>query len=260
MHFLNSNLPRLILVLALGTRLFGLANADQSTCDPGQVQPGKMKRHSLALFNLEKCKKVYFVRHAEAIHNSHKIQMPTLYKQKSHTEEYRDTHLTDVGRDQSRMLFKQLEKASIHKDVELIVSSPLRRAIQTATLSFHSKTSERNIPIIASELARERISVHACDWRSKKSTLEAEFPHVDFSLLDHDEDILWHDKEDHPSEHSSEKCHDRAIDLLSFLMERPEQHIAVVSHWVFLKHLFRQFGRDIKFKNAQCVPMNLCQG
>ena len=33
-------------------------------------------------------------------------------------------------------------------------------------------------------------------------------------------------------------CSERAADFLAWLAARPEPRVAVVSHWVFLKHLF----------------------
>ena len=44
-------------------------------------------------------------------------------------------------------------------------------------------------------------------------------------------------------------------------MARPEQRIAVVSHWVFYTHLFRLFDSEelhARFGNAEMRAMRLC--
>ena len=94
----------------------------------------------------------------------------------------------------------------------------------------------------------------------------AEFAHVDFSELESDEDALFHSaKEDEPTEFASERCFARAGELLAWLHGRPEQRIAVVSHWVFLRHLLTRFAADASlqenFGNAEMrevalVPTN----
>ena len=58
-----------------------------------------------------------------------------------------------------------------------------------------------------------------------------------------------------PSAPLRRDCAARGVELLRWLHRRPEQHIAVVSHWVFLLHLFRPFTQhpelQSRFGNAE---------
>ena len=67
--------------------------------------------------------------------------------------------------------------------LELVVSSTLRRALETATIVFD--TASRNskpagVRWVATELCRERVANFTCDGRSDRSALEDLFPHFDF--------------------------------------------------------------------------------
>ena len=138
--------------------------------------------------------------------------------------------------------------------VDLVVVSPLRRTLETATLAFS------DAPFVATELARERISTHTCDWRSTRTDLERDYGHVDFGVMPHD-DVMWETKENFPSEDASTLCAQRARDLLCWLRNRPEKRIAVVTHWVFLQHLFKQFPNHpdlgLAFLNAEARAVSL---
>ncbi len=72
---------------------------------------------------------------------------------------------------------------------------------------------------------------------------------------------MWAAKEMLPSEDASDACAKRAHAFLHWLAARPEQHIAVVSHWVFYTHLFALFPHDDlqrKFGNAEMRSVVMC--
>jgi len=212
------------------------------------------------LFAPGRCKEIHFVRHAEALHNLVASERPEEYHRDHQTERFRDTALTEEGHRQASALGARLAGSKLLKEVELVVVSPLSRAIETANYAFRANAAydqARVPPFLATELARERVADHACDWRRPRSQLEEAFPYVDFSLLEHDEDVLWHEKEVHPDPYNSQACTERAHDLLDFLLERPEQKIAVVAHWVLFRHLFAAHGQDISFNNAELRTMHV---
>ena len=66
---------------------------------------------------------------------------------------------------------------------QLVIVSPLKRAIQTATLAFDAVLPPKGPPFVAVESVRETMGAHRCDRRLCASTHAAAFPHVDFSLL-----------------------------------------------------------------------------
>lgn len=61
---------------------------------------------------------------------------------------------------------------------EVVVVSPLRRAVRTAAYGFRSRealAAGAAPPFVATELCRERISFHTCDARRPLSMVQAEF-------------------------------------------------------------------------------------
>ena len=205
-------------------------------------------------------KKVVFIRHAEGIHNRDAKEIPNYFADKlGYGMTYWDAELTPTGREQCALLSKVLpEQAGV---LDLVAVSPLTRTLRTAALAFPNASSRP--PFFATSLARERIALHTCDGRRRRSELQSEFPWVDFSEITSEEDEMWDDKETEVEMTSpggevfkhSAKCAARGVELLRWLHRRPEQHIAVVSHWVFLLHLFRPFTQypelQSRFGNAE---------
>ena len=115
--------------------------------------------------------------------------------------------------------------------LELVALSPMTRALQTATLAFPNASARP--PFVATSLARERVWLHACDGRRPRSELQRDFAHLDFGAVTSEVDKMFELKENEPSDRNSTRCAERATRLLQWLHARPEQGIAVVSHWVF---------------------------
>lgn len=67
--------------------------------------------------------------------------------------------LTEIGKAQCREL---QEKFPFLQDIEIILSSPLRRTIQSAAYTFAPELEKRQIPIVLVPKAQE-ISSLACD-------------------------------------------------------------------------------------------------
>jgi broad specificity phosphatase PhoE len=208
-------------------------------------------------------KKVHFIRHAEGEHNV-AGQVPGGYLR----EEFVDAILTELGQQQCMQLHRHLVSddadnlvdavvtnggehhgASSRKhnyrvkhhlaDVDLLVTSPLRRTLQTATLSF--KHLQSIVPWIALESIRETTGQHPCDRRLPTSHHKENFPHVNFEHITEENDVIY------PlyttSREPAEDVAKRAIDFLSWLSNREEHSIIVVTHSAFLRVLFRHvFG------------------
>jgi broad specificity phosphatase PhoE len=143
-------------------------------------------------------------------------------------EETLDSPLTEKGRVECAA--RRTEAAKLKPQV--IIVSPLHRAIQTSILSFADHVN--SVKWIAHEGAREQLGWLQCNKRRPLPATKLEFPNVDFSemLFTEDEDVLWHpERRESPAQET-----DRIYKFLTeFIMDRPEQELAVVGHsaWLF---------------------------
>ena len=96
-------------------------------------------------------------------------------------------------------------------------------------------SADPDLPFVAHELCREESGLHPCDGRLPTSAKRLAFPGVDFSLVESELDPLYDGARREPKE--SVKA--RALAFARWLLERPERHVAVVSHAGFL-HFFAQ--------------------
>lgn len=144
--------------------------------------------------------------------------------------EFLDPPLTENGRQQCKDRREQCSTLN----PELVIVSPLLRCIQTAQLSFRDHTPQvRDIPWIAHEGCREELGLLTGNKRRAKDEIEFEFPFIDFSLLEHEDDVLWDEYGDRRETllEKSERIYDF---LVNFVMDRPEKDIAIVSHSAYL--------------------------
>ena len=116
-------------------------------------------------------------------------------------------------------------------------------------------------PFLATELVRERIGPYTCDAHRPLTDLKRDFPGVDFSQVDTEEDELyWHSKEHGPSEDA--KMRSRVARFLDWLMRRREQRIAVVAHKHTLKYILALTARSsvltTVMDNAELRSLRLC--
>jgi broad specificity phosphatase PhoE len=91
--------------------------------------------------------------------------------------------LSDLGRQQVKALGERVKAEKLDEVVELIVVSPLTRAIKTALGAFDPK----KIPFYVTDLAREG-QENACDLGRPRSVLQELYP--DFQFGDFEE-IWW---------------------------------------------------------------------
>ncbi|XP_062176591.1 LOW QUALITY PROTEIN: phosphoglycerate mutase-like protein 1 [Alnus glutinosa] len=200
------------------------------------------------------------VRHAQGIHN---VDGDKSYKAYLRPE-YFDAHLTPLGWEQIDNLRKHVHASGLSKRIELVITSPLMRTIQTAVGVFggegytdrmdvlplmvanagnsgRAAISSLNCPPIAAvELCREHLGVHPCDRRRNISDYQFLFPAVDFSLIETDEDILW--KAD--IRETKEEVASRGLKFMNWLWTRKEKEIAIVTHSGLLFHTLSSFGND----------------
>jgi broad specificity phosphatase PhoE len=162
---------------------------------------------------------IHCVRHAQGVHNL------------TGTGNYniRDPVLTPFGEQQCSAFAATFP---YHDQIELIVTSPLRRAISTALLSFAPEI-ERSVKVVAmSEL--QEVGDMPCDSGSELNAIRQECKEspVDFSLVEEG----WEKKEGMAS-NTVTAIQRRADAARKWLKSRPEKGIAVISHGCFLHFL-----------------------
>ena len=222
--------------------------------DPEEELHGNMEKKRgvslLSLAPLTQTKTIHFIRHGEGFHN---IGIGNM-----------DARLTRKGWTQAHSLHTHAERHAAIAGIQLVVTSPLTRALETAAGAFGSpkgtkilmasQTSVPNLqeahePIyvqegktyIAHETCRERLGPSSCDARRSRDILEESFPGVDFSLLTNGPDPYW--KENSTEKESAVVA--RGQMFLDFIMRRPEINIAVVTHSAFLWFTLANFGNEM---------------
>lgn len=230
-----------------------------ATCAAGDAEVTLALRAGWPSGVPEGSKRLTFIRHAEGLHNKDAREKPNYFRDRlGETMVYWDAKLTPLGMEQAQTLAVKLQWRQRSGLPELVAVSPLTRTLETATIAFPNESVHGyRPPFVATSLARERIAEHTCDGRRARSILEDSFPHVDFSELESEDDDMWERKEDQPSPHDSHGCMARGLQLLRWLWERPETDIAIVTHWVFLSHLFRQFPLGELQKNFGNAEMRM---
>ena len=142
-----------------------------------------------------------------------------------------DAPLSEIGHEQVRQARARLRDFP----VELVVTSPLTRALQTATGLFadHPATP----PILVAALSRERVE-NSCDVGRPPTQLSVDFPSL---ALTHLGEVWWH-VDGVPDARGI--CVEpiavvkaRVAEFRTFLSSRRERVIAVVGHGTFFYHL-----------------------
>lgn len=150
-----------------------------------------------------------------------------------------DPPLTELGRQQC----KEQQNVARKLSPEVIFTSPLCRAVQTALLTYHELLDE--VPVIALEEAREQCGVHTCDRRRPISESSYMFPQVDFSAVNDEEDALWLSLGEDRRESVAEEAA-RIYSLLITIRDRTEVECALTTHSAFLFTMFNSVSYDLQ--------------
>uniref|UniRef100_A0A0D9W1Q5 Phosphoglycerate mutase-like protein n=1 Tax=Leersia perrieri TaxID=77586 RepID=A0A0D9W1Q5_9ORYZ len=190
---------------------------------------------STAMYPLHRCKTIYLVRHAQGIHNvegekDHSAYMsPHLF----------DAHLTPLGWNQVDCLHEHVKKSGLAQKIELVITSPLLRTMQTAVGVFGGENPVDGVsasPLMvenAGHSSRPAISSLNCP---PFLAVEACREH----LIENDEDVLW---EPNVREANSSVAA-RGMKFIDWLWTREEKEIAIVSHSGFLYHTLSMYSRE----------------
>lgn len=192
--------------------------------------------------NLHGFKILHLVRHAQGVHNAAAEENLEALM----SEDLIDAPLSPLGWQQVYGLKKLVYEHDMISRIELVITSPMSRTIQTAIGVFGSTGVENevatefsSIPTLAVELCRERLGVQPCNKRRSISKYKSLFPAVDFSLIESEDDNMW--TTDYRETH--EEVAARGMKFLEWLWTRKETEIAIVSHGVFLQDTLKALGK-----------------
>jgi glucosyl-3-phosphoglycerate phosphatase len=155
------------------------------------------------------------VRHAESEWNVH-------YGRTRIDPGIADPPLTSAGRAQA----ERLSEALAAEGVARLISSPYRRALETATIIARAL----DLAISVEPLVRERCAF-SCDVGTPSSLLCGHWPDLDFAHL---EEQWW----GHAAEESPASIAQRCAAFCAKTADLPERaQIAVITHWGFIRAL-----------------------
>jgi broad specificity phosphatase PhoE len=205
-------------------------------------------------------KTLYFVRHAQGIHNLAESQLGSERWDAVESKEptYFDAKLTELGENQTKELFSALQHMDKTAQIpfDLLVVSPLSRAIETAQIAFSPLFNDPKFPIISHELIRETLGVHTCDQRRNLTQLRNLYPRIAFpgNFFVAEEDKLWR------AEHreSDEEQRARALQFLHFLYDSyPEKrHILIVAHGGIIRAIAEILGNSGTLERSEVITAN----
>lgn len=184
-------------------------------------------------------KDVYLIRHGQSTFNM-------LFESSGIDPLHFDAPLSSLG----NLQVAKVRQAAADLDADLVVASPLTRALQTAIGLFHGTP----VPITVSSTHRERLG-NSCDVGRAPSVLSEEFPTLRF---DHLEETWWHNGEKDgrgvPVEPEALFIQ-RIVEFSRWVSSRPERTVVVVGHGTFFHRLT---GRHLEnCEIMQWRPSNL---
>ena len=146
-----------------------------------------------------------------------------------------DTRLTSEGEAQARAL--RTIATALEPAPELIVASPLRRALRTAELAFGAAGEDAlgDVPRVVCALARERV-FHGSDIGRVARELGEDHPDWDLTELGDDDATWWYTPDGKDPFTTAELepvdvFEERMQEFRRWLDARPEKSIAVIAHW-----------------------------
>jgi glucosyl-3-phosphoglycerate phosphatase len=170
---------------------------------------------------------VLLIRHGESTFNA-------AYREPGVAPLHIDARLTETGLAQVAKARETLRNTP----VDLVVVSPLTRALQTALGIFADHPSR---PTLLVEALHREHGYSSCDVGRAPALLAAEYPSLRF---DHLPETLWEDDAHCPEPDERgirvepiEACHARVERFRAWLDARPERAMAVVGHGTFFHHL-----------------------
>jgi broad specificity phosphatase PhoE len=257
------------------------------------LAPAGEQEHRFFLAPLRHTKTLYLIRHGEGYHNFYGEKDHENYKSEKFFDAHLNpkgwAQCMALRKHLERATTHDGAESLLDR-IECVVVSPLMRALETAVGSLGGDHLERSttdapsdsskkvmmlatteeegvrpghpaiahrvtrtrapLPFLACELCREHIGLNPCDRRRKTSEYKMLFPGVDFSEVVEEDDVLWGTV----NEDNEAMCA-RAHRFMEWIMKRPEQHVAVVTHSAFMAAMLREFGATDQLGCAEAVQL-----
>lgn len=194
---------------------------------------------------------IFCIRHGESTHNVDYLK----YGRSTYFDKTKmDTKLTNKGINQAKNLGNTWYEANKNPNkIDLIITSPLSRCLQTTTNIFGTTPMA---PVISFEGCREYpLGEEYCNKRTNLKTLIKKYPHVDFSNIYSNEDILWTETKETESE-LEERVIEFKQNLKSIIKEKNYKNVVIVSHSTFLrKFIYNDYDEIFENELPHCTPI-----
>eukprot|EP00041_Stephanoeca_diplocostata_P037544 m.1424108 g.1424108 ORF g.1424108 m.1424108 type:complete len:331 (-) comp25060_c0_seq1:5246-6238(-) len=216
-------------------------------------------------------KTIYLQRHGQAQHNVNAEPMRESgcsyeeFLEQMRIDDALDSDLTSEGKQQAQSIQAISCNEAYDLGIELLVASPLSRAIETSQLAFpqhHPKYSSLRRCVL--EEFREINGLLLNGKRRSAPEIAKRFPSWDLSTLKFEEDVYW--TSDRLEDRNDR--HDRLTDAMAWLFEQPESNICVTAHGGILGDLINNrhplvttvgMGEKFRFKNCQLCKFIVTQ-
>lgn len=199
-----------------------------------------LKSHSSAVCTV---KTVHFVRHGLALHN--------IASRGCDDVNVLDPPLVSFGATQAEDLGEEMERSGIRVDV--IISSPLQRTLQTAAFLRNALSRRATVDVIVAEDAREHFTGCTDATRMDTSAAAAVFSDFVFNSSMHERDPYKYPESGGDAQYEDQGAFSaRGARFIGALTDRPEEHIVVVSH---VMYIWRLIDEAIKQGWVRVVPL-----
>jgi len=204
-------------------------------------------------------KRVHFLRHGQASHNPRAEAARSAgcshddFLRLMKEDDAFDAGLTDLGRAQAHATANAIGHM-LDSCIELVVSSPLSRALDTSSLVLPKATARVPRIFMAHDDLRECSGWMLSAKRRSRTELAARYPECDFSLLQTEGDELWSEELEPTSQTAA-----RGVAFLEWLSERPETEVAVVAHGGIFHYLLNECKSRVRSDAVTAARFHNCE-
>ena len=208
-------------------------------------------------------KTIYCLRHAQSEYNE-AIRSPKTWMNRSFWMNWldpkiRDPSLSQTGIKQTNLMANKLDECSLISQfgIELIITSPLQRAIDTmygVLMNQMHTIKANNISILAHHDLREWVDTLS-DIGTEKIKLRQMYQHkeqqIDFSMIDNE--CWWNQNvQNGVKKETKQSVNERISSFKHWILQREENNILVVGHSRFFKEFV-----GAMFKMPNCGMMKV---